>query len=172
MSQIEFRPDTFTADYVGRPGRRTFFLQARSSAQTVSLLVEKQQVEALSEKLRELLMLVDAADTVARSSAQRDPALAIEAPDAPDWRVGTIGLAYEEDEDEIVVLVEPTEEEAPEQLVGEGFRFLLRRDQVRAFVLHSEAVVAEGRPLCQLCGLPMDPDGHACPASNGHRLTG
>ena len=32
-------------------------------------------------------------------------------------------------------------------------------------------VVNEGRPLCQLCGLPMDPDGHKCPASNGHRLT-
>jgi uncharacterized repeat protein (TIGR03847 family) len=48
-------------------------------------------------------------------------------------------------------------------------QFHLRRDQVRAFILHALAVVAEGRPLCQLCGLPIDPEGHICPASNGHR---
>jgi hypothetical protein len=47
----------------------------------------------------------------------------------------------------------------------------LRRDQVRTFVLHAQAIVDEGRPLCQLCGLPIDPSGHACPASNGHRLS-
>jgi uncharacterized repeat protein (TIGR03847 family) len=172
MSHIEFTPETFTADYIGRPGRRTFYLQARSTVSTVSLLVEKQQVEALSEKLRELLILVDSADTVGRSSAQRDPALAITDPDEPQWRVGTIGLAYQEDVDKFVVQVEPIEEEGEPDQPDDGFRFLLRRDQVRAFVLHSEAVVAEGRPLCQLCGLPMDPEGHACPASNGHRLTG
>ncbi|MGH2730258.1 MAG: DUF3090 family protein, partial [Actinomycetota bacterium] len=44
-----------------------------------------------------------------------------------------------------------------------------RRDQARAFVLHALAVIDEGRPLCMLCGLPIDPTGHACPASNGHR---
>jgi len=174
MSQIEFTPEVFTADYVGRPGRRTFYLQARAHAGSISLLAEKQQVEALAEKLRELLVIVDDSDTITQSTAQRDPALAME-PEEPQGRVGTIGLAYEEDNDRVLVVVEPMSEaedaEQPEELEG-GFRFVLRRDQVRAFVLHSEAVVAEGRPLCQLCGLPMDPDGHMCPASNGHRLTG
>jgi glutamate synthase domain-containing protein 1 len=47
-----------------------------------------------------------------------------------------------------------------------------REEQARAFVLHALAVVAEGRPLCQLCGLPIDPSGHICPASNGHRSFG
>ena len=174
MSHIEFTPEIFTADYVGRPGRRTFYLQARAPAESISLLAEKQQVEALAEKLRELLVIVDDGDTITQSTAQRDPALAIE-PGEPQGRVGTIGLAYEEDNDRVLIVVQPAQEneeaDEPDDLEG-GFRFVLRRDQVRAFVLHSEAVVAEGRPLCQLCGLPMDPDGHMCPASNGHRLSG
>jgi len=174
MSQIEITPEIFTADYVGRPGRRTFYIQARAASNTVSLLAEKQQVEALAEKLRELLVIVDEGDTIKQSTAQRDPALAIEEPGEPQGRVGTIGLAYEETDDRVLVVVQSVaEEQVPENDdLDEGFRFVLRRDQVRAFVLHSEAVVAEGRPLCQLCGLPMDPEGHACPASNGHRVTG
>jgi uncharacterized repeat protein (TIGR03847 family) len=185
MSQIEITPEIFTADYVGRPGRRTFYLQARAAAGTVSLLAEKQQLEALAEKLRELLVIVDGSDTITQSTAQRDPALAMES-EEPQGRVGTIGLAYEEDNDRVLIVVQSIQEEATEEGteqegavppgadedLEEGFRFVLRRDQVRAFVLHSEAVVAEGRPLCRLCGLPMDPEGHACPASNGHRLTG
>ena len=174
MSQIEITPEIFTADYVGRPGRRTFYIQARAASNTVLLLAEKQQVEALAEKLRELLVIVDEGDTIKQSTAQRDPALAIEEPGEPQGRVGTIGLAYEETDDRVLVVVQSVaEEQVPENDdLDEGFRFVLRRDQVRAFVLHSEAVVAEGRPLCQLCGLPMDPEGHACPASNGHRVTG
>jgi uncharacterized repeat protein (TIGR03847 family) len=63
------------------------------------------------------------------------------------------------------------EEEDEEDATGDeiAIRFVLRRDQVRTFILHALAVVAEGRPICQLCGLPMDPGGHNCPASNGHR---
>jgi uncharacterized repeat protein (TIGR03847 family) len=175
MSQVEFTPEIFTADYVGRPGKRTFYIQARAEVGSVSLLAEKQQVEALAEKLRELLVIVDGSDTITQSTAQRDPALAME-PEEPQGRVGTIGLAYEEDNDRVLIVVqamrdEPEADEPTEPDADEGFRFVLRRDQVRAFVLHSEAVVAEGRPLCQLCGLPKDPEGHACPASNGHRVT-
>jgi uncharacterized repeat protein (TIGR03847 family) len=172
MSQVEFTPEIFTADYVGRPGRRTFYLQARAAAGSVSFLAEKQQVEALAEKLRELLIIVDGTDTISQSTAQRDPGLAME-PGEPSGRVGTIGLAYEEDNDRVLVVVQPMQDEQEDDVPADpedGFRFVLRRDQVRAFVLHSEAVVAEGRPLCQLCGLPMDTEGHVCPASNGHRL--
>ena len=173
MSQLEIRPDVFTGDYVGEPGQRAFFLQARSSHGTYSFALEKQQVAVLAEKLRELLLLIDTDDTVKETTAVRHPALSLEPPIEPEWRVGTMGLAFEEAEDQIVVLAQPVE--APddeEELVDEedeGVRILLRRDQARSFVLHASAVVDEGRPTCQLCGLPMDPSGHACPASNGHR---
>lgn len=173
MSQIEITPEVFTADYVGEPGQRAFYLQARSPHGNYSFALEKQQVALLAEKLRELLLLVDPEDTVKGTTAVRDPALSLESPIEPEWRVGTMGLAYEEAEDRVVVLAQPVEAPGDEEEFAdeddEGIRILLRRDQARAFVLHASAVVDEGRPTCQLCGLPMDPSGHACPASNGHR---
>ena len=168
-------PEVFTADYVGEPGRRSFYLQARGAEGLLSFPIEKQQVVVLAEKLRELLLLVDGDDTVTSASAGRDPALVFTEPVSDETQVGTIGLAYEEDSDQVVVLLQPLPEESDEVEAeldeASGVHLELRRDQVRAFVLHALAVVNEGRAICQLCGLPMDPAGHKCPASNGHRLS-
>jgi uncharacterized repeat protein (TIGR03847 family) len=173
MSQMEISPEVFTADYVGEPGERAFYLQSRSELGVHSYALEKQQVAVLAEKMRELLVLVDQQDTVRTTVPARDPALGLEQPIDPEWRVGTMGLAYEEEPDRVVILAQPTAaEEEPEEALTEtetGVRFLLRRDQARAFILHAAAIVDEGRPTCQLCGLPIDPSGHNCPASNGHR---
>ncbi|MFN2489732.1 MAG: DUF3090 family protein [Actinomycetota bacterium] len=176
MSQLEVTPETFTADYVGEPGTRTFYVQSQGSGATLTYLIEKQQVAALAERLRDLLMMIDEQDTIRSAAPARDPALVIAPPLEPEWRVGTMGLAFEEEADRVVVLMQPAaegDEDEAEAIEDDdtGVRFLLRRDQVRAFVLHVTAVVQEGRPICQLCGLPMDPSGHICPASNGHHLS-
>jgi uncharacterized repeat protein (TIGR03847 family) len=172
MSEQDIVPDVFTADYVGEPGHRTFYLQIRTASATSTLLAEKEQVAVLADKLRELLVLVDSTDTVLASTPARDPALGLSSPIEPDWRVGAMGLAYEEDADRILIVVQQASGEEQEEGDEEGVRVAVRRDQARAFVLHALAVVAEGRPLCQLCGLPIDPSGHICPASNGHRSLG
>ena len=45
-------------------------------------------------------------------------------------------------------------------------RVYVTRAQAAAFCEHAERVVAAGRPDCQWCDLPIDPDGHACPRMN------
>ena len=58
MSEIfyEFEEvDTFTAGAGGRPGARTFFLQARQGRTRVAVKCEKQQVAAISQYLRRVL---------------------------------------------------------------------------------------------------------------------
>ncbi len=163
---MELIPEVFTTDYTGEAGRRAFFLQARAGDTSETVLVEKAQVAVLAEKLNEMLVAIDSEDTIAGARPARDPALDPD-PQDPSWRVGSMGLAFDEENDRILIaLEEALEEDAEED--GESLSLALRRDQVRAFVLHALAVVQEGRPLCQLCGLPMDPDGHICPASNGH----
>lgn len=171
----EIAAEVFTTDYSGTAGNRTFFLQARRAEDTVTLGVEKQQVVLLAEKLAELLLMVDREDTLAEAEPARDPALE-SWQEEPEDRVGAIGLAYIEEVDQVMVALDPVEAapdeveetEMPGSAPG-STRILLRRDQVRSFVLHALAVIGEGRPLCRLCGLPMDPEGHSCPASNGHR---
>jgi len=48
-------------------------------------------------------------------------------------------------------------------------RLFVTRAQLRVLARHGSQVVARGRPLCPLCGNPLDPTGHICPAQNGHR---
>lgn len=169
MSERALSPEIFAADYVGEPGRRTFYLQASSAGVPESFLIEKQQVQLLAERMRDVLLMIDSEDTLKSASSARDPALALQEPVEATWRVGNMGLAYEEDADLVVVMLQEVAQGDEDQEVdSDTVRITLRRDQARAFILHALAVVEEGRPLCQLCGLPMDPSGHRCPASNGH----
>jgi uncharacterized repeat protein (TIGR03847 family) len=48
-------------------------------------------------------------------------------------------------------------------------RFWATREQMLSLAKHATAVCAAGRPRCPLCGTAMDPEGHTCPALNGHR---
>ena len=52
------RVDRITAGAVGEPGERTFFLQAREGDRTITILVEKEQVELLGTSILEILATV------------------------------------------------------------------------------------------------------------------
>ena len=67
---------------------------------------------------------------------------------------------------EIEALEPPAEREAAR------IRFWATREQMLSLARHGAAVCAAGRPRCQLCGNPLDPEGHQCPALNGHRKIG
>ena len=56
MPEIEFDPvDSIAAGAVGEPGARAFYIQAEKDGQVLSVLVEKQQVAMLAERVRILL---------------------------------------------------------------------------------------------------------------------
>lgn len=150
-------PDTFTTGAVGDPGQRTFYLQAGEGGQTRSVKLEKQQVAALAEYLGGLLHDLPAPDEVPPAPELIDPVV-------PDWTVGTIGVAYDNDRDRIVIVAdELVPEDDPS---GETMRVAATRAQVRALIERAESLMAGGRPPCRLCGAPMDPNGHACPRAN------
>ena len=52
-----------------------------------------------------------------------------------------------------------------ETLRREGYEILTAETAEEAL-----RICSAGRPLCFLCGQPINPDGHACPRSNGHTV--
>ena len=62
--------------------------------------------------------------------------------------------------------------DAPAGREAARIRFWATREQMLSLARHGAAVCAAGRPRCQLCGNPIDPEGHQCPALNGHRKMG
>jgi uncharacterized repeat protein (TIGR03847 family) len=152
--------DRFTAGTVGEPGRRVFYLQAAAGGEVVTLRLEKTQVGALAEYLAGLLEDLPA---VAPEDVASD--LSLHPPVDDAWVVGSIGVAYDEDADRVVLVAEELGEEGDDLATA---RFRITRGQAAAFVEHARSLVAAGRPPCPFCGRPLDPEGHVCPRSNGH----
>jgi uncharacterized repeat protein (TIGR03847 family) len=180
-------PDRFVTGTVGPPGQRTFFLQARAGTRLTSIALEKQQVEALSERVDELLdelMSSDAGQTGAVIPAVAPHELADTAPlDQPieeEFRAGTMTLSWDTGAERIVIEVFPYSEAAvvsPEQVdedleepePDEIFLVRLTAGAARAFVERSRQVLGAGRPDCPFCAEPIDPDGHLCVRANGFK---
>jgi uncharacterized repeat protein (TIGR03847 family) len=169
-SRIELDPvGRITAAAVGRPGERTFYLQARKDDVLVSLVLEKQQVALLTMHIDELLERVGAPD--AGEDTPDPDALDLEEPIDPAFRVGQIGLGY--DENRALVLMQcdefvPEDESEPPAEPGQ-VRLWATRGQMNALARRGEQEVAGGRPICPMCGEAIDHEGHFCPRSNGHR---
>lgn len=154
-------PDAFTTGAVGDPGQRIFYLQAREGDDTTSVKLEKQQVMALAEYLGGLLHDLPAPAEVPEAPELIDPVI-------PDWTVGTIGVAYDNDRDRIVIVADELtpDEDEDAATTGATMRVAATRSQVRALIDRAESLMAGGRPPCRLCGAPVDPTGHACPRAN------
>jgi uncharacterized repeat protein (TIGR03847 family) len=173
-------PDRFVAGTVGQPGDRTFYLQATGGGRTVSVALEKVQVQVLAERLGELL------EEVRRRGVGEVPLVApreledtapLDAPVEEEFRVGTMGLAWDGEDARVVVeALAPTDDEEAEveplsdsEEGPDTLRVRITAEAAQAFITRAQRVVAAGRPPCPLCSLPLDPEGHICPRQNGHR---
>lgn len=166
-------PDRLVIGTVGRPGSRTFYLQARDGSRLFSVALEKEQSAALGEKIDELLDELMATEGNRFSVPERVPAElldddALDQPVEEQFRVGIMGLGWDPSTAQLVIEAVPAQPVDPETLepVGpEPEEALVVRIPVgaaRAFAQRTRAVVEAGRPLCPRCGEPMDPDGHVC----------
>lgn len=174
-------PERFVAGTVGQPGDRTFFLQASGAGRTVSVSLEKVQVQVLADRLEELLNTVrrqTGAEVSASAPRELEDTAPLDAPVEEEFRVGSMGLAWETESERLVVeaLAQPEDDDQatvePLTETDEGpdaLRVRLTADMARAFITRAQRVVAAGRPPCPLCSLPLDPEGHICPRQNGHR---
>ncbi len=182
-------PERFVAGTVGPPGERTFFLQARGGGRLVSVALEKVQVSLLAEKLEELL--TEAHRRFGVELPAPPPVIADNEPlDTPvdeEFRVGTLGLAFDVDTATVVIeaiavgeagaevelaegedVDEDEEDEQPDDEDLDRLRVRLTPQAAREFIERARRVVAAGRPPCPLCGQPLDPAGHLCPRHNGY----
>lgn len=169
-------PDRAVVGTIGLPGARTFYLQVRSGTQVVSIALEKQQSALLADKIDEIL------DQLATVQGNPFSVPTTTPPELVDndqleavqehFRTGTMSLGWDPTTAQIVIEAYPlTDVEADdnddlpdEDGAHESEKLLLRIPvgTARAFAQRTREVVGAGRPLCPLCGYPIDPDGHLC----------
>lgn len=170
--EIDLRPVThIMADAVGPPGQRVFYIQGWQGDRTVTLIIEKIQIQSLAVGVEQFLSEItekfpginDA------SSDYIEEKMHIHPPVDPLFRVGEIGLGYDADNDLVVLVTRElvSEDQDPEE--AGVVRFWCSRSQVRAMAHWGVEIASRGRPLCPQCGEPIDPGGHFCPKRNGHQ---
>ena len=169
---FELNPvQTITTGFIGQPGKRVFYLQGVDEKDVVTLIVEKQQVEALAQGIEQFLEeLQEKFPELEAASADYNPAfMTLAVPVDPAFRVGQLGLGYDQDRDLLVLVAQGVVPDGGESDDADSARFFATRAQMRALGAYGLELVKQGRPTCGNCGQPMDPEGHFCPRSNGHK---
>jgi uncharacterized repeat protein (TIGR03847 family) len=170
--EIDLQPVThITTDAIGQPGKRVFYIQGWQNTRTVTLIVEKIQIQSLAVGLEQFLSEIDSRypDLPEADGEFVEDRMHINPPVDPLFRIGELGLGYDAENDLVVLVAREVvaEGEDPEQT--RVVRYWCTRSQIRAMCNWGMQIASRGRPICPQCGEPMDPEGHFCPKRNGHK---
>lgn len=150
----------------GEPGQRTFRLDIVSAGgECAWAWLEKEHLLALRGALAEALVQLGARDEPRAGEPGEFPE-----PVRHDFRVGRMGMAVNSDERMIVLQIEElVAEDSDPGGAGLTLAVQVTPQQAVSLIVRLHELIAAGRPVCALCGLPIDAAGHACIRSNGHR---
>jgi uncharacterized repeat protein (TIGR03847 family) len=145
----------------GDPGQRVFVLQVEQGGRVLTVKVEKRQVAELATHLTSAM-----AD---RPPVELGPSVAarLTSEAEPAWVVGAMHLAYDGATERVSLVLEEFQSEEDDEQASA--RISVSVAQALALATEIADLVAAGRPPCPHCGYPLDPTGHVCPKSNGHR---
>ena len=170
--EIDVDPcERITADALGAPGQRVFYLQAYQAARTVTVIIEKIQLQSLSVGIEQFLAQLarqnpDLLEASAEFSVEQ---MRINPPLDPMFRAGEIGLGYDKERDLVVLVTREILLDGDEPENAAVIRYWCTRSQALALARWGVDVVQRGRPVCPQCSQPMGPAGHFCPKKNGYR---
>ena len=145
----------------GDPGQRTFQLRVIGGGNVAaSLWMEKQHLQQLNLAFAQVLAQIDYRDRPQPADLSDFPVAA-----EHDFKVGRLALGFDPSDRTVVLdAYELTADEEAEALL----RVRLAPDQVAWLVGQLSEIIAKGRPLCPLCGVAADSNGHTCVRTNGH----
>jgi uncharacterized repeat protein (TIGR03847 family) len=158
------RADSIEPEAIGEPGDRRFRIRVIAGRETASLWMEKEQLAALALALRRLLeQTPDTEEPASFAPDSRDSF-----PDTPDvdFRLSRLGMGHDEEATSISIFAYDLD--VNENDDNPTFACQVDRRQSREFADQAEEIVNAGRPVCLLCGGPINPDGHQCGRRNGH----
>lgn len=183
------RVNHVTAGAVGQPGQRVFYLQAQKHGDLVSMIAEKEYVRALCLRVEDILDEL-AKRGIARPNQADEPTpaeLMLRGPLTPLFRIGQLSLAYDAENDLIIVeaeelvlgheaddqdidpILRANQPEEPPAQEAKTVRVSATRAQMQGLSRYAlDIIETGGRPQCPQCLQPMDAAGHMCVKKNGH----
>ena len=177
----------FVVCVIGEPGSREFFIRIISTFEETIISLEKEQVIALVERLEEMLRelrrrkIFPSTPSLMLSEKPRSEIEGLSFPVEENFRAGLMGISWLSEEERISIEIQeyssdpdyseliPIGEEVADEYAPEIAGATLTLEQVKRFNFEAMEIVNSGRQPCPFCGLPIDPNGHLCPRSNGYK---
>jgi len=148
------------AESKGKPGNRTFRLLVNSPLGAALIWIEKEQLLELSLHLKRTVGLIE----VGENTVEPPPETLDLEEVVTEFKVSRQAIEFDED----AQLFRFWNHESEDTYEVATLVFEATVAQVEQFANQSLEVCSAGRPMCQLCHQPKDPDGHFCSRSNGH----
>ena len=169
-SKFEFTQiSRLEVEALGKPGNRTFRIITESNNTVASIWIEKEHLLQLSLSVKQLLAsIVEGEDAAVSGMAPTQ----FEAQETTklDFKISRLSLRH--DDASGMFLIEFNDADSVEDKdETPDLRLWVNKQQADSFADQAMHVCAAGRPLCNLCGAPVDPPeegGHRCPRRNGN----
>jgi uncharacterized repeat protein (TIGR03847 family) len=153
----KFEPETF-----GEPGNRTFRINADSASSSAKIWLEKEQLTELC-----LAMVQMEKENQIAANSPDESSLGTEAEGLTnlDFKTNQLSFGHIPETNYFVVDAHDPNED---NLESPTVRIWVTREMISPFSNKGLEIVSAGRRICQLCGRPMNVEGHYCERSNGH----
>ena len=161
-AKMEFTEvSSLRAEALGDPGQRTFRIVVGSSSESAVIWLEKGQLFQLALAINQMT----AALPITSEEDQPQDAEPLTGPSL-EFNVEKLALGHDGKAGKFIIDAydSDSEDDTPTARIWGD------KAQFGAFSEEALRICAAGRPLCPLCGGPMDPTGHKCARTNGHAL--
>lgn len=144
---VELDPVThITAGAIGKPGQRTFFVQAEKGLERVTLVCEKEQVQALADAVDEMVTNLEQEFGLARHENLKVDEDAMQVKEEePLFRIGAMGLGYDANRDKILLVAQEALAEEEEERDPREVRLFATRAQMQIVSQYAREVIGKGR---------------------------
>ena len=172
--QIDVNPVShITADAIGSPGKRVFYIQAwnKDQPKPFTVILEKIQLQAIIINVENFIINLERSkpNLVPATASYDQEKMPITPPVNPLFRIGEFKLGYDEKTDLLIFAVYEIQTEDSSVEEASVLQLWCSRSQVRNMAHWSQEVISRGRPICPQCNQPIEPEGHFCPKKNGHK---
>lgn len=155
------------AETYGEPGQRTFRLVLQSGAARSYVWLEKEQLFQLAKYLEQAVHSLSSEDRERRSEPGDPPWSGSET--SLEFKARQLLLSYDSAANSFYLQALESEEGEPQEETS-SVSCWVTVAQAESLARESLRICASGRPLCFLCSMPINPDGHVCPRANGHAV--
>jgi len=158
-------PGLLSVIAVGVPGSRTFFLVIGEKEEWIRVWLEKEHLEAISIAIDQVFIRLPK-EYRRLEEVQESRSSAGDLPTglpSGEFELDQIGIGFDKEKIVFELVVHSL---GPKNEEGIQVNCRVNPGKVKMFGEQASEVCAAGRPLCTLCGQPIDPTGHDCPMKN------